>query len=64
MSKLGRFWDWLLPGLICLCPLGAMAYYTADAGIETPHREAASARPRVVLPERLRRAAAIHIARL
>jgi hypothetical protein len=31
MSKLGRLWDWLLPGLIFLSPEGAIAYYSADA---------------------------------
>lgn len=31
MSKLGRLWDLLLPGLICLEPMGAVAYYNAEA---------------------------------
>jgi hypothetical protein len=30
MKKPGRFWDWLQPGLICLCPMGALAYYTVQ----------------------------------
>ncbi|OLC23934.1 MAG: hypothetical protein AUJ02_04645 [Chloroflexi bacterium 13_1_40CM_3_65_12] len=43
MSKLGRLWDWLLPGLICLCPIGAIAYYSAGAEKEAPR----DASPRV-----------------
>ena len=29
MSKLGHLWDWLLLELICLSPMGAIAYYNA-----------------------------------
>jgi hypothetical protein len=36
MSKLRRMWDWLLPGLICLSQMGAIAYY--DAGAEDEQR--------------------------
>src|SRR3989442_2353823 len=43
MSKLGRLWDWLLPGLICLCPIGAIAYCSAGAEKEAPR----DASPRV-----------------
>jgi hypothetical protein len=35
MSKLDRLWDWLLPGLISLSPMGAIAYHTAAAESET-----------------------------
>lgn len=35
MSKLGRLWDWLVPGLRYLDPMGAMAFYQAID--ETPH---------------------------
>ena len=31
MSKSHRRWDWILRTLICLCPMGALAYYTAGA---------------------------------
>lgn len=31
MNNLGRLWEWLLPGLISLSPMGAMAYYHAGA---------------------------------
>ncbi len=39
MSKLGRLWDWLLPGLICLSPMGAVAYYSARDDKEAPRNE-------------------------
>lgn len=63
MSKVGRLWDWLLPGLICLSPMGSIAYYFVDAEIETSQRQPASAPVRVEGSERTRRAAAIPIAR-
>ncbi len=31
MSNWDRRWDWILRGLVCLCPMGALAYYTAGA---------------------------------
>jgi hypothetical protein len=34
MSRLGRLWDWLLPGLISLSSMGAIAYYNAGAAEE------------------------------
>jgi hypothetical protein len=37
MNKLSRLWDWLLPALICLCPMGAMAYYNSADETETAH---------------------------
>jgi hypothetical protein len=39
MSKLGRLWDWLLPGLISLSQMGAFAYYIASAEEEAPRYE-------------------------
>ncbi len=41
MRKLERLWDWLLPGLVCLSPMGAIAYYNAVAEEEAPHPESA-----------------------
>ena len=38
MSKSDRRWDWILRVLICLCPMGALAYYTAGAE-EERHEE-------------------------
>ena len=31
MRKSRRNWDWLLLGLIGMCPMGAIAYYNARA---------------------------------
>lgn len=59
MSKVGRFWDWLLPGLICLSPMASIAYYSAVAEIETSQRQTANSPVRVVGSERRRSAAAI-----
>jgi hypothetical protein len=42
MSKLGRLWNWLLPGLIHLNPMVATAYYVAVAKDETSHDGSAS----------------------
>jgi hypothetical protein len=39
MSKLGRLWDWLLPGLISLSPMGAIAYYSAGSEREAVRDE-------------------------
>ena len=39
MSKLGRMWDWLLPGLISLSQMGAFAYYIAGDEIDMPRYE-------------------------
>ncbi len=47
MSKLGRMWDWLLPGLISLSQMGALAYYAGIAEDETPRREPKRATRRV-----------------
>ncbi len=43
MRKSGRNWDWLLLGLIGMCPMGAIAYYTAHAE-EEQHDHLAPAR--------------------
>jgi hypothetical protein len=64
MSKLGRFWDWLLPGLICLCPMGAIAFYNASAENEAPHQDSASSVRRGVVSHPLIGAAVIPIARV
>ena len=45
MSEEGRLWDWLLPGLICLCPMGALAHYNAAADEEALHLGNHSAQP-------------------
>ena len=39
MSKLSRLWDSVLPGLICLEPMGALVYYQAVATIEPSQSE-------------------------
>ena len=64
MSKLAGLWDWLLPGLISLSPMGAVAYYSAGAEIEPPQRESARTVRRVLVSERLRGPAVIPLARL
>jgi hypothetical protein len=43
MSKLDRFLDWLLPELICLSPMVAIAYYNAGAENGAGHRESVRA---------------------
>jgi hypothetical protein len=45
MRKLGRLWDWVLPGLISLSPSGAIAYYEVVAEKEASRDES----PRVGL---------------
>jgi hypothetical protein len=62
MSRLGWFWDWLLPGLICLCPMAAIAYYNAGAENEVPNDESPRVERRV--PDALRGSVVIHLARL
>jgi hypothetical protein len=39
MRKLGRLWDWVLPGLISLSPSGAIAYYEAVVEKEVSRHE-------------------------
>jgi hypothetical protein len=66
MSKLGRFWDWFLPGLICLSPMGAIAYYNAglEAEEEAPHYESKRAGRRALVSDAPRRTAVVPLARL
>jgi hypothetical protein len=63
MRKLGRWWVWLLPGLICLCPMGAMAYYNAFLEDEAPHFESKRAGRRALVSQSHRRTAVIPFAR-
>ena len=63
MTKLGGIWNWLLPGLMCLDPVGAIAYYSA--GAETlPRPELARVRRRASVPDAVRSATIIPLARL
>jgi hypothetical protein len=64
MSKLGRTWNWLLPGLICLDPIGAIAYYSARDETESPRPESVRARRRASVPDAVRSAAIIPLGRL
>ena len=64
MSKLGRIWNWLLPGLMCLDPVGAIAYYSAGAETDSPRPESARATRRASMPDAVRKAAIIPLARL
>jgi hypothetical protein len=64
MSKLGRIWNWLLPGLMCLDPVGAIAYYSAGGETDSPRPESARARRHASLPDAVQRAAIIPLARL
>jgi len=63
MRKLGRWWDWLLPGLICLCPMGAMAYYNTTAETEAAHADSERAGRRSLVSS-LMGAAIIPVARI
>jgi hypothetical protein len=45
MSKPSRFWDWLLHGLICLSPMGALGYYMAGAEMNAPNAETTRSAP-------------------
>ena len=53
MRKSGRNWDWLLLGLIGMCPMGAIAYYNARAEEDEQHEHLAPARAphRVLISE-------------
>jgi hypothetical protein len=64
MSKLGRLWDWLLPGLISLNPCGAIAYYSAGAENQLPRPELVRARRRESVPGAVRSTAIIPLAHL
>jgi hypothetical protein len=66
MSKMGRFWNLFLPGLICLNPMGAIAYYSAnlEAEDEAPSSELKRAGRGVLFSHAPRRTAVIPLARL
>ena len=64
MSKLSLFWDWLLPGLICLYPMGAMAYYNATAETEAAHPHSERAGRRRVISTSVMDAAIIPVTRV
>ena len=64
MRNLGRLWNWLLPGLICLCPMGAMAYYNVTAETEASHPDSERAGRRGLVSNSLIGAAIIAVARI
>jgi hypothetical protein len=64
MGKLGKWWDWLLPGLICLCPMGAIAYYNATAETEAAHPHSERAGRRSVISTSVMGAVIIPVARV
>jgi len=64
MGKLSKWWDWLLPGLICLCPEGAMAYYNATAETEAAHPHSERAGRLSVISTSVMGAAIIPVARV
>ncbi|HEV2034354.1 MAG TPA: hypothetical protein VGU71_09165 [Candidatus Dormibacteraeota bacterium] len=64
MSKLGRLWNWLLPGLIYLSPIGAIAYDNAATENEAPDYESKRAGRRALVSDAPRRGAVIPLARL
>jgi hypothetical protein len=66
MSGTGRFWNSFLSGLICLNPMGAIAYYSArlEAEEEAPHYESKRAGRRALLPDAPRRTGVVPLARL
>ncbi|TAN32904.1 hypothetical protein EPN29_07795 [bacterium] len=51
MSKLDPLWDWLRQGLICLCPMEAIAAYNSGFESEAEHPGPASARRLFLLPD-------------
>ena len=64
MGKLRRFWDWLLPGLVYLCPMGAMAYYNTAAEAPAAHLDSERAGRRSLVSNSLLVAAIIPAARI
>jgi hypothetical protein len=64
MGKLGRLWDWLLPGLICLSPMGAFASNNAGTEKEAPPYESKSAGRPALVSDTHRGAAGIPLAPL
>jgi hypothetical protein len=63
MSKTGRLLDLLLRGLICLSPMGAIAYYSACAESDSTPRDWARARRRALVSNPIKGAAVIPLAR-
>jgi hypothetical protein len=59
MRELGRLWDWLLPGLIGMSPMGAIAYYNARAENEAADDEVPPLRR--LVPDARRRPATIRV---
>jgi hypothetical protein len=64
MSAQRRLWEWLLPGLICLSPMGAIAYYNADARQAAPVPEAPTAKRRAPISDAVGSAGVIRLVRL
>ena len=64
MHKLGRWWNWLLPGLICLCPMGAMAYSNVTAETQAAHPDSERGGRRGLVSNSLTGAAIIPVARI
>lgn len=63
MNKLSELWDWLLPGLMSLCPDGA-AYYNAVSEQEASREESRQLEQRALVRDAVRNPAVIHLARL
>lgn len=63
MRKVDRLWDWVLPGLISLSPIGAIAYFNACAEEEAPHNEPMRHARHVVAPAALRPVSVVPVAR-
>ena len=64
MRNLGRWWNWLLPGLICLSPMGAMAYYNVTAETEASHPDSERGGRRGLVSKALIGAAIIPVVRI
>jgi hypothetical protein len=63
MSKLRRLPEWLLPGLVYLCPIGALAYYTAGAEQEPSQHESPRVEERALVFDALTGPRVIPLAR-
>ena len=64
MRNLGRWSNWLLPELISLCPMGAMAYYNVTAETEASHPDSERAGRRGVVFDPLTGATIIPVVRI
>lgn len=64
MSKLGRLLNLLLPALICLSPMGAIAYYNSEFENEAEHPESAAAKQHPYFPDTLRGPVVVRLAQL